>query len=259
MFEQEQILENPTVLICGYGIVGKNIKKDFPFAHTYDVYAKAFPDYTTPPDTTYDIAFISVPTPLKDNRCDTTYVKQVLSTVNANIYVIKSTIPPETTNHLKIEFQKRIVFSPEYTGITHSSNAGNFVILGGDNKDVHIIRQLYEQVKGPELYIYQCSSTEAEIIKYMENCFLGLKVVFCNQFKDIADLYGVSYDAIREGFILDKRVGKSHTLVYDKYRGYDSKCLNKDIPAFITEVKERGMDSFIMEYVNEINNKIKAR
>ena len=93
-------------------------------------------------------------------------------------------------------------------------------------------------------------------IKYMENSFLALKVIFCNQFKDIADLYGVSYSAIRDGFVLDKRVGKSHTFVYDDYRGYDSKCLNKDVPAFISAIKQQGFkDEFIMESVEKINNK----
>jgi UDPglucose 6-dehydrogenase len=87
----------------------------------------------------------------------------------------------------------------------------------------------------------------------MENSFLAMKVIFCNQFKDIADLYGVNYDAIRDGFVLDERVGESHTRVFDDYRGYDSKYLNKDIPAIVSAIKEKNYSPFIMETVDEIN------
>lgn len=94
----------------------------------------------------------------------------------------------------------------------------------------------------------------------MENCYLGLKVIFCNQFKDIADLYHVSYNSIRDGFVLDKRVGKSHTFVYDDYRGYDSKCLNKDIPAIISAIRKAGFsDKFIMEDVDTINKNYRGK
>lgn len=40
--EKEQILEKPSVLICGYGIVGKHIKNVFYWADTYDIKLKMF-------------------------------------------------------------------------------------------------------------------------------------------------------------------------------------------------------------------------
>lgn len=213
-------------------------------------------DYTETPSKKYDIAFVAVPTPDNNGKCDTKYVEQAIQQINADIFVLKSTVPPTTTDELNRRFKKHILFSPEYYGATQFANAGgDFVILGGDEESYKKIRILYELVKGADFTIYHVKNTEAEIIKYMENCYLGLKVIFCNQFKDIADLYGVSYYAIRDGFVLDKRVGKSHTFVYDDYRGYDSKCLNKDIPAIITAIHERGYaKSFIMEAVEEINN-----
>ena len=35
--EQEQVLEKPSILICGYGIVGRHIKDVFYWADTYDI------------------------------------------------------------------------------------------------------------------------------------------------------------------------------------------------------------------------------
>ena len=254
-FEKEQVFKYPRTLICGYGIVGKHLKEEFKFAETYDPDKDMKADYTVPPTKQYDIAFVSVPTPDNHGECDIKYVEQAIQQINASIFVLKSTVPPKTTDELNRRFHKKIMFSPEYYGATQFANAGgDFVILGGDEESYKKIRTLYELVKGSDFTIYHTNNTEAEIIKYMENCYLGLKVIFCNQFKDIADLYGVSYSAIRDGFVLDKRVGKSHTFVYDDYRGYDSKCLNKDIPALISAIKKEGYkEDFIMESVEKIN------
>lgn len=256
-FEREQVFKYPQTLICGYGIVGKHLKNEFKFAETYDLDVDMNADFTEPPAKHYDICFISVPTPNTENVCNTRFVEEALKEVDSDIYILKSTVPPTTTDELSKKYNKKILFSPEYFGATQFANAGNdFVILGGDDESYMKVRYLYELTKGSDFTIYHCSNTEAEIIKYMENSFLALKVIFCNQFKDIADLYGVSYSAIRDGFVLDKRVGKSHTFVYDDYRGYDSKCLNKDVPAFISAIKQQGFkDEFIMESVEKINNK----
>jgi len=252
-FEREQVFEYPKTLIAGYGIVGKHLKEEFPFAITYDPDKDQRADYTYPPAEIFDIAFIAVPTPNKDGKCNLEYVEQALKEINAKIYVLKSTVPPDTTKTLQEKYKKVIIFSPEYYGNTQFALKPNFVILGGDEESTHKVRQLYELVKPSDFKFYHCRSTEAEIIKYMENSFLAMKVIFCNQFKDIADLYGVNYDRIRDGFVLDERVGESHTRVFDDYRGYDSKCLNKDIPAIVSVVKEKKYSPFIVETVDEIN------
>ena len=65
----------------------------------------------------------------------------------------------------------------------------------------------------------------------MENAYLATKVSFCNQFFDIAEHLGVSYEELRELFILDPRVNPSHTFVYRDAPYWDSHCLNKDVKA----------------------------
>ncbi len=255
-FEKEQVYKYPKVLICGYGIVGKHLKIEFPFAETYDPDKDMGADFTEPPAKEYEITFVSVPTPnAGDGHCDTRFVKEALEAVKSDIYVLKSTVPPETTATLAKEMGKHIIFSPEFYGNTPQSNASKgFVILGGERDDRHKVRQLYEYVHTGDFVFNEITSTEAEIVKYMENCFLGLKVIFFNQFKDIADLYKADYDRIRDALILDTRIGTSHTFVFDNYRGYDSKCLNKDIPAIISAVKDKGYTTpQLMERVEEIN------
>ena len=64
----------------------------------------------------------------------------------------------------------------------------------------------------------------------MENAFLATKVSFCNQFYEICQKENINYEELRELFILDKRMGGSHTFVYKDKPYWDSHCLNKDVP-----------------------------
>jgi UDP-glucose 6-dehydrogenase len=65
----------------------------------------------------------------------------------------------------------------------------------------------------------------------MENSYLATKVSFCQQFFNLAEEMGVNYEELRELFILDPRVNPSHTFVHREQPYWDSKCLNKDVPA----------------------------
>lgn len=250
----EQVLEKPSILICGYGIVGKHIKDIFYWADVYDIQFK-----NEIPNKIYDFAFICVPTPTKENNeADISAVKDVIDRVRANIYIIKSTIPPNTTEQLKKEFNKRIVFSPEYQGNTqHTLNKESFVIVGGDKEDTNEVIQLYQYVYNGELKTYQTTSLLAEIAKYMENSYLAMKVVFCNEFYRICKAFNVNYTELRELFVADPRIDKSHTFVYEKYPYYDSKCFNKDIPAFIECCKQNGCNADFIKAIIETNNKFK--
>ena len=93
----------------------------------------------------------------------------------------------------------------------------------------------------------------AELAKYMENCWLATKVVFCNQFNKISEQLDVDYEELRELFILDPRVNPSHTFVYKDTPYYDSHCLNKDVPAIADYT-----DNEFLHKIIEINNKNKG-
>lgn len=249
-------INKPSILICGYGIVGHHIKNIFNWADLYDVNIK---EYNNISNKIYDFVFICVPTPMKDNgEANIDFVKDIINKVKANIFIIKSTIPPNTTEELKKEFNKRIVFSPEYQGETqHTLINEGFVIVGGDKDDTNEVIQLYQYVYNGSLKTYQTTSLLAEITKYMENSFLATKVIFCNEFYRICKAFGVNYTELRELFVADPRVNKSHTFVYEKQPYYDSKCLNKDIPALIESCKKQGYDATFLKFIIDLNEKFK--
>ena len=125
-----------------------------------------------------DLGVVCVPTPMKeDGSCDTSIVEEVIHNLKTPLILIKSTIPPRTTEMLK-KTGKRIVFSPEYIGESKYwlpyefgvvIKEFPFVILGGDSKDTKEIINILMPILGPTKFYYQVSSTEAEIIKYATN------------------------------------------------------------------------------------------
>ena len=250
--EKDQIYSYPSVLIVGFGIVGKLLKKKFFWADVYDKYSSD-EELKRVNKKRYDFCFICVPTPKNDDgSADLQYVHDVFETVDANIFCIKSTIPPKTTENLISEYSKKIVFSPEYNGNTvQNGDDYNFVIIGGNPEWTSKVAGLFQYVMKASATIVQTDSRTAELVKYMENSFLATKVVFCNEFYRMAKILGVNYGNLRELFCLDPRVGKSHTFVFEDYPFYDSKCFNKDLPALVKAMENYGFDAkFIKSVIN---------
>ena len=71
---------------------------------------------------------------------------------------------------------------------------------------------------------------------------------------DVAEALGVDYNQLREVWLADPRIGRSHTFVYRNNRGYGGKCLPKDTSALIHQGKAAGVDMSLLECVREKNN-----
>jgi len=221
------------ILIVGYGVVGHNLHEELLKLNPaiFDKFKVGYNTKVT--GVKYDIAFICVDTPLtEDFDLNIKEVKNAIKENEAGLYVIKSTCPIGTVDKLKEETGKRIVFSPEYYGGTQHCNnfKFDFTILGGDKKDCMEVVQLLQACYDGRHTFRIVDSKTAELVKFMENSFLATKVSFCNQFYEIAKKHNISYEELRELFILDPRVNPSHTFVYEDSPYWDSHCLNKDVP-----------------------------
>ena len=112
----------------------------------------------------------------------------------------------------------------------------------------------YQQVCSAEIIINIVDSRTAELAKYMENCFLATKVIFCNEFYDLAEKMGVSYTKLRETWLMDERMGRSHTFVYPDARGYAGKCLPKYVDALLVQAENQGVDMNVLRSVKSKNS-----
>lgn len=243
------------ILIIGYGTVGNNLAKEFKNIKP-DIVDKYKPEVNTIKNIKYDLGFICVDTPLKNEKLDITEVQNALHEYSCDIYVIKSTCPVGTVRKLTNQTGKKIVFSPEYYGATNHCNNYNFdfTILGGNknicDKVIQILLPCYDgrhqfRIVEPEL---------AELVKFMENSFLATKVSFCQSFYNVCEEIGVTYSELRELFILDPRVNPSHTFVYEDKPYWDSHCLNKDVPAIANQFNIQLLQDII-----KYNNNQKER
>lgn len=247
------------VLIVGYGVVGHNLEKDL-IKLKPDIVDKFKSNVTTKKEgLVYDIAFICVDTPFNENGdCDITEVKNAINENDAEVYVIKSTILPNTTERLIADTGKNVIFSPEYYGGTqHCNNFDfNFTILGGNRKYCKKVIQALQNVYDARHKFIMTDSTTAELVKYMKNSWLATKVSFCVQFYEIAKSLGVDYEELRELFLQDERVNKSHTFVYDDHPFWSSHCLNKDVPAIANFANASFLKS-VIDFNNKQKNKYK--
>ena len=246
-----------SVLIIGVGNIGSRL---------YEEYGRLSPDrydptkgYDEKRDIRYDFAFIAVDTPMEaDGSCDLSQVRAALDETDAEVYVLRSTVPPTTTDALRQETGKRIVFSPEFYGTTQHSDEHafdfSFTILGGPKEDCNAVIQLLQEVYDARHRFRITDSTTAELTKYMENTLLAAKVSLCVQFWEIAREYGVSYPEMRELLLEDERFSRSHTFVYDDHPYWQSHCFDKDLAALV------GLgDAPLIEDVIRYNDRCKAR
>lgn len=259
----EVVNRHPSTLIVGWGHVGQAIGKYFPEAWNVDVdgsirKASGIADWNAPE--IFDIGFYCVPTPAcPTGECDLFYLAQAVDSWHgrAKAWCIKSTVEIGTT--AKIE---RACFSPEFYGETlghtfSSLRRDPFVILGGPPEITKIFATAWSTVLTAEARIFQTDPWTAELMKLMENSFLATKVSFCNAFYDLAEAAGVDWNELRELWLLDPRVGRSHTFVYPENRGFGGKCLPKDIANLCRWARKEGTPSGFMEFILEYNQAIR--
>jgi UDPglucose 6-dehydrogenase len=250
------------------GWVGRSMMQLFPHAKGYDSgigqghiageFVKSIEELGD-----CNFVFICVPTPQKENgQCDTSIVDDIahkLHRVNQDsILIIRSTVEIGTTERLTKELSHKIVFQPEYLGETQQHpfldpRTRPFVILGGERKAVQEVANLYKTVYNSDVCYYFSNAKTAELCKYMENSFLATKVIFCNEFADIAAAFGVDYNELRELWLADYRIGRSHTDVYPNKRGFSGKCLPKDTSALVHSSEKAGFIPELLKEVRRIN------
>lgn len=209
-------------------------------------------------------AVVCVPTPMsEDGSCDTSIVEEILTTTDHEFYLIKSTIPPKTTDYLIEKTGKKIAFSPEYIGegkyVTRwwdenhphpqDMKKHTFQIFGGERETTREWVQIFSKVLGASCIYAQTDAQTAEFVKYMENCWGGMKVTWANEMFEMCEALGLDYHEVRELWALDGRTEKMHTMIWHDKRGFGGKCFPKDINAMVKFAEKAGYDAKLIKQV----------
>ena len=201
-----------------------------------------------------DFLFLSVPTPSNpDGSINLDVVDSVLADINEvqktkPIVLLRSTMVPGSSKKFQKKYpQLNIVFNPEF--LTERSANFDFInqsrfILGGDEKNVKKCSELFRWRFGSTIPIIETDYETAELIKYMNNCFLAAKVSFMNEMRLVSDKCGADWEMAIEGFIRDGRIGHSHIDVPgpDGKFGFGGSCFPKDVQAMINYSQSLGLD-----------------
>lgn len=245
------------VTIIGYGWVGKSVHKLFPDAYVYDI-----PKGDKKRANLGKIAFICVPTPaIGEGQLDISIVEECVAWCESPLIVIRSTLNPGTCDYLSKKYNKRIVMQPEYLGETAQHPLFDeknvpFLILGGAPDDRREIINLYSKVYNANIKIRQVSSLEAEVIKLSENRAIAFKVAQCQELYDVCEKAGVDYYTIRDAvYGDDPRFNLWWTFVFPDKRGFQSKCIPKDIYAWCAWAESLGYNPEITRNLLEANKK----
>lgn len=200
-----------------------------------------------------NLIYVAVPTPMnKEGECNVSIVESVVDNIcqseDFKVIVIKSTVPPGTTQRLQNKYPSHnILFSPEFLTEANYTNDylnQDLMVVGiSDRVEETIIDHLLEEQVSVIKSLSSCvvvDSTAAEFYKYIANIFLATKVSFANEMASLGKEYGVEWDAIKKMLILDKRMGKTHWSVPgpDGHNGFGGTCFPKDISAMIAEARK---------------------
>lgn len=249
--------------IIGIGMVGGPLKR----------YFEEYQEYTRGRDLfLYDIdpkkgfgdrvgkagaIFISVPTPRsEDGSVNIDFVKDAISKITGEkIIVIKSTIPPGTTEWLQKQYPKhKFLFNPEF--LTERQAWEDFIrpdrqIVGFTKQSIdaaHLVLSLLPRAPfmspgGLNTYrSLKITATEAEIIKYGGNAHFARKINFANSLAMLAGHLGGDYENVRLGMAADFRIGDSHLdVTHGGYRGFGGFCLPKDLDGLIAAFDMHGL------------------
>jgi nucleotide sugar dehydrogenase len=282
-----QVLSERGITVYNYDKVGKcaiGAEKARIRSEKFDTTCSvsAYNDYTRPVENIRElvesceakegfsgIVFVCLPTPMESTgKADLSIVEGVLSELaktNCNLVaVVKSTVPPGSIERWNKQYKDtnlKITFSPEFlreaTALEDMRNQDR-IILGGPKESVNKVKQLFQQAF-PNVKIVKTSSTNAELTKYMTNCFLATKLSLANEFYQICQKLvdnglDVDYDRTVECAKLDKRLGDSHLSVpsFEKDEngkqllGWGLSCFAKDINALSYVARELGVDPKVM-------------
>jgi UDPglucose 6-dehydrogenase len=279
--------------IVGQGFVGTAVFEGLKHAFRVIAYDKAKPDgmrisdqgFVSPSagqilKTPYEnlvssvdnCIFVCVPTPMNpDGSCNVLIVEGVVQEIakaaeqlgkQGVVAIIKSTVVPGTTLRLNNTYKNiQVVFNPEF--LRERSSLDDFktqdrIIIGGPHEGTTLVKQLYETAF-PNVPVTKTSSTIAEMVKYMTNCFLATKVSFANEMAKICGKLEVDYDKVVEYATKDKRLGTSHWSVPgpDGQKGFGGSCFPKDLNAMLRLAESMGVDVSTMQGAWETNLEVR--
>lgn len=219
-----------------------------------------------------EIVFIAVGTPPKTTgEADLSTVYSVAENIGKHlckdhftVVSCKSTVPvgtnlqvEEIVNKTKAEGAQFAVAScPEFlregTGIFDTVNPDRVVIGSSSQKAIELLLEVHKPLTGERVVTDLAS---AEIIKYASNSMLATKISFANLISLYCEKAGGDVETVMDAVGFDKRIGR--LFLYPGI-GYGGSCFPKDVKALISTGKDIGIETSLLDSVEEVNEIVRV-
>ena len=222
-----------------------------------------------------DVTLICVGTPSNGNgSLKLDYIEKVcreigtaLSTKDSyHVVVVRSTVLPGTVEErllpiLEQSSQKLagrdfgLCANPEFlresSAIKDYYNPSHVVIGALDARSAEVVQKLYDGLSAP---IVRTTIKTAEVLKYVNNAFHALKVVFANEIGNLCKVHSIDGQDVMEIFCQDRQLKISPTYFRPGF-AFGGSCLPKDTRALAYRAKQRDVDSPLLEAILTSNER----
>lgn len=220
------------------------------------------------------VVFIAVGTPPRgDGSADISAVMEVARAIARNlvdykVIVTKSTVPVGTTylirdiiNESKVSnVTFDVASNPEF--LREGSAVYDFmhpdrVVIGAESDSARaILRDLYRPLYLRDTPFVFTDIKTAELIKYVSNSFLAMKVSFINEVANLCEIMGIDVHVVARAIGLDGRIGPKFL---HPGPGFGGSCFPKDTQALVKIAEEVGYDFKLVKTTIEVNELQKER
>jgi UDPglucose 6-dehydrogenase len=184
-----------------------------------------------------DIVFICVQTPnnLETNSVDTKFLESAITEIskleNQDITItVKSTIPPYEIENVcnNVGYDRNLLtFNPEFlregNAVYDFFNPDRVVIGGLNQEKINKLKKLYE---GYDAEVVITDPISSQLIKYLANTYLPLRLSFVNEATRLSDYSGANLTDVLKGVGLDSRIGSHYFRPSPSWGG---SCFPKDL------------------------------
>ncbi|HEX6158407.1 MAG TPA: nucleotide sugar dehydrogenase [Burkholderiales bacterium] len=204
-----------------------------------------------------DLALVCVGTPsLPNGGIDLTYIKRVCQQIGetiathpgAPVIVMRSTMLPGTMREVVIPILEKfsgkkageefgLCINPEFlregTAVHDYYHPPKTVIGEVNRASGDLLASVYAKTPGPMI---RTDVDTAEMVKYADNCWHGLKVGFANEVGALCKAIGVDAHRVMEIFCKDQKLNLSPYYLKPGF-AFGGSCLPKDLRALLYKAK----------------------
>ncbi len=223
-----------------------------------------------------DITFISVGTPMRDNKSiDLSYIDKVSQEIGQalakkndyHVVVDRSTVVPGTTrnligknlekySHKKLGKDIGLCMQPEFLregeSVYDTFYPDRIIIGQYDKKSGGVVEKVWRDFYGKDLPdLVKMNIESAEMVKYANNCFLATKISFANEFANICEkVKDLDIKEVMAGIGMDKRISKKFL---NAGAGYGGSCFPKDVNALKAFAESNSYNPQILSSALSVN------